>query len=442
MVSRMDWPKPEAFLDISRLAQVTDSRVRCTGIAICDSEGNPSQVFHQGDEAHFFLEFELLDHLEVPCGGLEFHDAHGTVIHGKNSFQYGTRLPRSVAPGHRLRFHQIIRLDVGPNHYWFTAGCASTDQDSYRHYVAGTIGHEQFHTIEHCRVADAASFVVKLHEQGRLPYHGIANLAGESHLEIIPAKSRSPTPSKRSSGVEDGPATVVHVTHWKAGSQWIHKILIGCAPDRIVAPKPNHSHFLASPITPGKVYPAVYVTKTQFDRTHCPPDTRRFVLIRDLRDTLVSGYFSMKMSHPIIGNDISSLRTRLQQLGQEEGLLYMLKNWLPPCAGIQASWIEAKEPLIRYEDLLEQDVEILESVLLDRCGLSIAREHFRNIVMANRFKNLTGGRERGDEERSAHERKGIAGDWRNYFTASLTAAFKIQYGGLLVAAGYERDLNW
>ncbi|CAB3760055.1 hypothetical protein LMG29542_03739 [Paraburkholderia humisilvae] len=37
----------------------------------------------------------------------------------------------------------------------------------------------------------------------------------------------------------------------------------------------------------------------------------------------------------------------------------------------------------------------------------------------------------------SHERKGIAGDWRNYFTPGVTKNFNAQYGNLLVSAGYD-----
>ena len=42
----------------------------------------------------------------------------------------------------------------------------------------------------------------------------------------------------------------------------------------------------------------------------------------------------------------------------------------------------------------------------------------------------------------AHARKGIAGDWRNYFSDRVKQSFKTRYGGLLVATGYEQDLSW
>jgi hypothetical protein len=37
---------------------------------------------------------------------------------------------------------------------------------------------------------------------------------------------------------------------------------------------------------------------------------------------------------------------------------------------------------------------------------------------------------------------GIAGDWRHHFSERVKKAFKARYGGILVATGYERDLDW
>jgi lipopolysaccharide transport system ATP-binding protein len=119
-----------------------------------------------------------------------------------------------------------------------------------------------------------------------------------------------------------------------------------------------------------------------------------------------------------------------------------MRQWLVGNVQIQQSWLEAGEPLIRYEDVLENDVEILERVLIDQCGLPVDRKAFRKIVLNNRFERLSRGRARGQEEVTSHVRKGIAGDWQNYFTDTLKREFKELYGDLLIATGYEQDHNW
>jgi hypothetical protein len=243
-------------------------------------------------------------------------------------------------------------------------------------------------------------------------------------------------------GNNDAP-TVFHITHYKAGSRWIHRILRNCVKDRIVVVHDELREFLEDPIKPGGVYSAVYVTREQFESVSVPPDSRRFVIIRDLRDTLVSGYFSLKLSHAKFEvDDVTSFRGRLQTMGFEDGLMQTLEEWLPVNAEIQRSWVEAGEPVIRYEDLLERDYEILEPTLLERCELGVPRGRLRRAIENQSFEQLSGGRSRGEEALDSHYRKGIAGDWQNYFTEPVKDAFKERWGQLLIATGYESDLNW
>ena len=98
--------------------------------------------------------------------------------------------------------------------------------------------------------------------------------------------------------------TVFHITHFKAGSQWVAEILKACVPDRFVQPRAFVVHFRREPIRAGAVYPTVYVVKSIFDSvmsTNQHPH-HKFFVIRDLRDTIISLYFSLKVSHPLITN--------------------------------------------------------------------------------------------------------------------------------------------
>ena len=240
---------------------------------------------------------------------------------------------------------------------------------------------------------------------------------------------------------EDPMPPVFHVTHWKAGSQWIYRILSQCVPERIIAPRLDVAQVRSEAIRRGGVYPTVYMTKEDLTKV-APPDSKRFVVIRDLRDTLVSAYFSFKYSHPLIDDRMKMRRRDLSELDPEAGMLYLMDEWLDRSADIQRSWIEAREPILKYEQLLEDDLDLMERTLIGECGLPIRPELLRKAILDNRFESMTGGRQRGSEEILAHERKGVAGDWRNHFTEKTKATFKARYGRLLVETGYERDLCW
>src|SRR6266704_3545283 len=76
---------------------------------------------------------------------------------------------------------------------------------------------------------------------------------------------------------------VLHVTHWKAGSQWIHRILKYCCSDLTVKPRENNEHVLKAPIRQGMIYPTIYATREQLQQLTYPLHVRRFVVIRDPR---------------------------------------------------------------------------------------------------------------------------------------------------------------
>lgn len=237
------------------------------------------------------------------------------------------------------------------------------------------------------------------------------------------------------------PPTVFHLTHHKAGSQWINRLLHALVPDRVIDPEVFNGHFLSKPLRPGKVYPTLYLTREQFESVTLPDGHRKFVVIRDLRDTLVSLYFSRRNSHQIMHAGMRTQRGILSEVSQEEGLLYLLEGELGRVAQVQWSWVASREPLIRYEELLQNDEEILADVLLRKCRLGVDPWQFREAILANRFEAWS-GRKPGEEDPNAHERKGIAGDWRNHFTGRVIDDFKKRYGSLLIATGYEKGFGW
>jgi hypothetical protein len=261
---------------------------------------------------------------------------------------------------------------------------------------------------------------------------------------VLKSAKRSPIEGPETSFTSPDGAilpTIFHVTQYKAGSQWIHNLLLKCAPERVIKPKLWAEHFTSDAIIPGAIYPTVYVTKSVFDRTKKPEDYRRFVIFRDLRDTAVSAYFSLQVSHPKVGS-IERIRRKLNSRTLEDGMLWILRNWLSINAKISFSWVRSGEPWIKYEDLLEGDLPILEEVLRKRCLPELDEQSFAQAVCSCRFENISAGRKRGEEDIAAHTRKGIAGDWRNYFTPKIKREFKRRYGDLLILSGYEKNEDW
>ena len=75
-------------------------------------------------------------------------------------------------------------------------------------------------------------------------------------------------------------------------------------------------------------------------------------------------------------------------------------------------------------------------------GVDTDERKVEHSVSSASFEKLSRGRQRGQEDPSSFYRKGVAGDWRNYFSEEDRRVFKEEAGELLIRLGYEEDLDW
>ncbi len=154
----------------------------------------------------------------------------------------------------------------------------------------------------------------------------------------------------------------------------------------------------------------------------------------------MSWYFAARYSHGLAG-PIAALRHDLDGLSLQDGLRYSIASldrlglfWA------QRSWLsvgaERRDARIfRYEDFAADSRGFLEG-LFAYLGIGLPADQLAALHDRHQFKKVAGGRERGNEDPRDHYRKGVAGDWRNYFDAALTAYFLDVTGDLLDVLGY------
>ncbi len=234
---------------------------------------------------------------------------------------------------------------------------------------------------------------------------------------------------------------IFHVTHWKAGSQWVRAVLRAAAAGQVFSPDHDPEWFYKQQLVPGAVYTPVYETFDKF-RGVVPSDAsqRTFVVIRDLRDTAVSWYFSLLHSHTEKDASVGDSRVILKRLNKADGLALVVSNHLRDAAAIQQSWLNSGARIFRYEDLRSNQQDEFGR-LMDFCGLGLSESRRRAIVARNSFERKTWWRF-GRERVKSHLRKGVAGDWKNHLCPRLKKLFKHLYGDLLIETGYERDSDW
>lgn len=93
--------------------------------------------------------------------------------------------------------------------------------------------------------------------------------------------------------------------------------------------------------------------------------------------------------------------------------------------------------VVRYEDLLQNPEEVLHN-LLSSWDIKTDASTIRNAVEKYSFKN----QKRDDHSASNFLRKGIVGDWKNFFNKESAKVFDLYAGDALIKAGYEKDKTW
>jgi len=182
-----DWPDYDAFLDLSGATLIGEENVaRCTGVALCDERGKPCTAFQVGDVACFYFEFEFLQEIEVPIGGIVITNAMNINVHGKNSLQYQLEAPTVTPKGARVRFRQTMELAVAPGEYTFMVGLASISPHDYDRVSKIDYVQLESKTKTILRVRNAGRILVKLRNNFQnLPFHGYVDLKGDCVLSLI-----------------------------------------------------------------------------------------------------------------------------------------------------------------------------------------------------------------------------------------------------------------
>ncbi len=234
---------------------------------------------------------------------------------------------------------------------------------------------------------------------------------------------------------------VYHITTWKAGSTWVQGVLTELEPTRVLIPPPAVADGIEfMQIEPGRIYTPLYLNRLRFDESpFARAPHRKFVVLRDLRDTLVSCYFSLFKTHD--ENPVVLMhREKLQAMDKENGLLYLVNH--PDFYGltmIGSTWMNAPDTLVtRFESLVDDPWHGFRAIL-DACAID-ADDQRLSLALEMRSFEAMSGRPRGTDGVS-HFRRGVAGDWKRHFTDRVAIEFATLYDDLVVKSGYEPTVN-
>lgn len=175
---------------------------------------------------------------------------------------------------------------------------------------------------------------------------------------------------------------------------------------------------------------------------HCFPEAKVIQLVRDGRDVAVSGAFDWLPREPA-GSPRRAFYVervagaRLTRFFDDELLATWRRYWTEPVEALR----QVQPDLTVHYEAMKRDQAGELVRLFGLLGVDADRAVAEQCAAAASFRAMT-GRNPGEEQSLAKARKGIAGDWRNYFTRRDGEVFLELAGLHLVRLGYEADAGW
>jgi hypothetical protein len=233
----------------------------------------------------------------------------------------------------------------------------------------------------------------------------------------------------------------IYIQH-KCASGWLNRVFSTAA-------KAEKLHFMCSESFAGdflstakyKRNDVCLISNGDASKDILDPTSKGVHVFRDPRDILISAYFSHKNSHSVEGwPELVEHRKKLNNSSLKDGLELEMEF----CEGfynILRSWNLNEKNVIqmRMEDITKDITELKR--VFKFFGWQKALGDSESIWEQFSFKNLSGGRKQGQEDSNHHWRKGVSGDWVNYFD-DIKDTFKEKYGDIVIKYGYEQNNNW
>lgn len=229
----------------------------------------------------------------------------------------------------------------------------------------------------------------------------------------------------------------------KSGGTWLGRMVS----DALQIPFPQHSRL-----------PIAMKSVIHNHWRYNPKLRRVFYLYRDGRDIMVSFYFyRMKRIKANTGSKDLAVYQRLLGKGFDpddtnRNLPIFIENEFSNPRDARISWVDhinqwydpENRPhiaYVSYEQLLEDAIGSLRRVTEHLSGEAVDEYRLQMAVEKNSMAKQT-GRTPGQEDRSSFVRKGISGDWMNYFNEESSAVFSKYASKTLVKLGYEQSEQW
>jgi hypothetical protein len=183
------------------------------------------------------------------------------------------------------------------------------------------------------------------------------------------------------------------------------------------------------------------------------PESIFIEIIRDPRDVIVSHHFhrlrTRNFSH--YGSAVdgeAAYAFHIEGSGDHVSLLHpgfvrkLAEQWVEVAEACRAASLlfGARFVSVRYEDLLNGPEPDLQRIFRTM-GLKTTRAELQRIIEQNAFEKRSGGRRPGEHDPKKFYRKGVAGDWINYFDDEARRSVETTAGAMMAALDYGQDFE-
>ncbi len=236
-----------------------------------------------------------------------------------------------------------------------------------------------------------------------------------------------------------------HCCVHKTGSQWVRLLLsdprfyrqTGLMPYFGPSLKLNDAEKRV-PVKSGSVVTSLYIDKPTLLGIEKPANWRAFFVTRDPRDLLISRYFSARFSHRVMGS-MDELRTTMEGLSDDDGILYILANKFDDMAKRLASFADQaadnRITMVKFEDLTSENGLETWLTMFNSLGIEIPEKTMANLLSFYSLNRLRPPKSVGD--RNQKYRSGKRGEWRSYFNSTIADEFEKRYGNLVGQLNYQ-----
>lgn len=244
-------------------------------------------------------------------------------------------------------------------------------------------------------------------------------------------------------------AAAMHYTLWYYLSKMIKPVLVAEYPksggtwycqmlsDYLDLPYPRNR----MPVFKKSVSHSHYIYNPSFFKPHC--------IVRDGRDIMVSYYHHMYFGNNVLPEwvfeyyrtrapftDFDNIEKNMPAYIEYMFTKHIMSGKIVTWKSFLQSYSEKPDVVfVKYEDLLDKPLDTLSKSIYDITGSQPNTEKLQQVIEKYSFKNIT-KRRPGEENKKEFLRKGIAGDWKNYFTKEASDLFEFYAGDMLRIFNY------